>query len=84
MAFTSGIKEQAVQLQAVGLVKAKAAKEFQVGEFTGWNFGYISEILAITPKGNTMLTWTLRSENGTIGTRNVKADRLVAIGRRPK
>jgi hypothetical protein len=72
-------KPQTVQLQSIGLVNAKPASEFQVGELTLWNFGYVSEVIAIAPKGKTMLTWTLRSEAGTVGTRNVKASRLVAI-----
>ena len=72
---------RAIHLQGMGLVAAKPAKDFQVGDFTGWNHGYISEILSIEPKGKTQLTWKTRSEDGKVWQRVVKADRLVAIGR---
>lgn len=68
-----------VQLQGIGHNVARLASDFKVGESAAWNYGYTSEILAIAPRGRTQLTWTLKSEDGTVATRVVKADRLIGM-----
>ena len=73
---------QTIHLQEIGQVAAKPAKDFAIGEFSVWNAGYTSELIAVTPKGRTQLTWQTRSKDGKIWTRVVKADRLVAFTNR--
>jgi len=70
----------AVHLQSVGLVKAKPASEFRVGEFMGWNFGSVSEVVAIREISKCFIEID-ESLNGKIYQRRLKKDRLVAIGK---
>lgn len=82
--FQPDLDPPAIHLQGLGSVLAKPAKDFKVGDYTLWNQGYNELILAIVPKGKTLLTWAIRSESGVEGTRVVRADRLVAIGHAPR
>lgn len=68
----------AIHLQGIGLVHAKPARDFAIGEFAVWNYGHTSEILAATPKGKTQILWRTRTSDGKEWDRVVKADRLVA------
>jgi hypothetical protein len=70
----------AVHLQNVGLVKAKRADEFKVGEYMGWNFGNVSQVVAIRDVSKCFLEID-ENYNGKIYTRKMKKDRLVAIGK---
>lgn len=68
-----------VHLQGIGKVAAKRADQFECFEVMMWNYGYTSTIKSITPKGKTMLTFVIVSQ-GKEYTRNMKRDRLVAVG----
>jgi len=69
----------AVHLQSVGLVKAKRADEFKIGEYMGWNFGSVTKVVAIRDVSKCYLEVD-ESLNGKVYTRKMKKDRLVAIG----
>jgi hypothetical protein len=69
-----------IHLQGIGQTPAQPARDFKVGDHTMWNSGATSEIINITPKGATMLTWQVRTTDDKVWTRVVKAQRLVAIG----
>lgn len=68
-----------IHLQEVGQWKAKPASEFAVGDFAVWNGGSTSEIISIAPKGQTQLAWKIRTKDGKVWDRVVKANRLVAF-----
>ena len=70
---------ETIHLQYVGQWQAKAAKDFLIGDFAVWNNGHTSEIISITPKGRTQLAWQIRTKDGKLWDRVVKADRLVAF-----
>jgi hypothetical protein len=70
----------AVHLQNVGLVKAKRANEFKVGEFMGWNFGITSKVVDIRDVSKCFVEID-EELNGKIYTRKCKKDRLIAIGK---
>jgi hypothetical protein len=70
----------AVHLQSVGLVRAKRADEFKVGEFMGWNFGSVTKVVAIREVSKCFLEVD-EELNGKTYTRKMKKDRLVAIGK---
>jgi hypothetical protein len=80
MANRVGLNLPVVHLQGLGTTKAKPAGEFQVGEYTMWNYGYQSRILHIQPKGRTQLKWRVLADDGKEYDRTVKTSRLVAIG----
>jgi hypothetical protein len=65
-------------LQGVGWGQGTPAQEIKPGDKLMWNYGYISEVLAISPRGKTQLTFSLRSENGAVHDRVMGRTRLVA------
>jgi hypothetical protein len=76
----SNTNTQTVQLQSVGHVAAKPAKDFKVGEFMAWNFGYASEVLEIVKETKSFITFKLSStESDYVGERRLGKNRLVAI-----
>ena len=68
-----------VQLQSVGRVPAKPAKDFKVGERIMWNFGEESLIIAIIKETPKTLVFKTESSGKTYRRRYGK-DRLLAIG----
>jgi len=69
-----------VQLQSVGRVAAKPAGELQVGDITMWNFGYLSPVIKIEPRGKMMITVYTQSNDGdVVYTRVMNKTRLVAV-----
>lgn len=67
-----------IRLQGIGWGPGTPAMEIRPGDRLMWNFGYISEVIAVKPAGTQSLIFTLRSSSGNIGTRRMKRDRLVA------
>lgn len=71
-----------VQLQSVGHVAAKPAKEFKVGDFMAWNFGFTSEVVGIAKETKAFIVFELKStSDGITRERRLKKDRLVAIAK---
>lgn len=71
---------QTVHLQGIGLVRAIPAEQLQVGTRMVWNYGYVSEVVAIEPKGKLSLSVTERSErSGELFTRTFRKTRLVGV-----
>ena len=72
-----------VQLQGVGKMPGKPVKELKPGDVVFWNFGYSSEVLEMKPTktGKTFDVLLKCNQSGNIGTRRLRAERLVAIGR---
>ena len=68
-----------IRLQSIGLVKAKAAEEFKIGDFMAWNFGSKSKVVGIEKKTKSFVTFIL-SDGGEIYSRRLGKKRLVAIG----
>jgi hypothetical protein len=65
-----------VHLQGVGDVRGKPVREFQPGEFMGWNYGYAGQVQSIEPtKGGKMALVHFTSGPP----RKMGLDRLVAI-----
>jgi hypothetical protein len=65
-----------VQLQAIGLVPAKLVRDFQPGEYMGWNFGSASKVERIEPVGASMCDVYSVAHAAP---RRMKLDRLVAV-----
>jgi hypothetical protein len=74
----TGQMSDRVQLQGIGRVAAKPARDFQVGDLAVWNYGYTSEVVSVSPKGRTQLLWGVKTSDGNVLDRVVKADRLIA------
>jgi hypothetical protein len=70
---------QTIHLQEIGQVAAKPAKDFTVGDFAVWNAGFTSEVISVASKVRTQITWKVRTMDGKLWDRVVKADRLVAF-----
>lgn len=70
-----------VRLQSVGWVAAKPAKTLVVGDRIAYNFGYVYEVLSITPSasGKTLMVKEANVETGEIFDRKFGAERLVAM-----
>jgi hypothetical protein len=71
-----------IHLQGIGQFPAKPASDFQIGDFAVWNQGYTSQVINVEPKGKKFLTWRIRTKDGKMWDRIVKADRLVAFSSR--
>lgn len=67
-----------IRLQGVGWGTGTPAGEIKPGDKLMWNYGYISEVIAVEPAGVQYLNFTLKSEDGHIGQRRMKKSRLVA------
>ena len=72
--------EQTVQLQVIGHVRAKAAKDFKVGEYSVWNYGGTSKILCPKIQTKTQLVFITETPDGRKWERRLKKERLVGIG----
>jgi hypothetical protein len=69
----------ALQLQGIGKVPAKPAKDFKPGEKTMWNFGFIETVLSVEfSKTGKTVKWVIDS-NGKEYTRKLGANRLVGM-----
>jgi len=68
-----------VTLIGYGIAPAKPAHDLQVGDVTVWNYGFKETVTAITPKGASMLTITITSQNGKTSNRNVKRTTLIGM-----
>lgn len=69
-----------IHLQAIGRVAAKPAGELQVGDVIKWNFGYLSPVIKIEPRGKMMITVYTQSNDGdTVYMRAMNKTRLVAV-----
>lgn len=67
------------QLQGIGNVPAKLAKDFKIGEKTIWNYGYIETILNIEyTKSGKSLKWIIDT-NGKKSVRILRVNTLVGI-----
>ena len=85
MRFTFNEKRaDAIQLQACGLVKAKPAAEFKIGELMAWNFGYVSEVVGILFETKAFITFETLCHDGKVYPRRLKKDRLVAMAKTKK
>jgi len=76
-----------IRLQQMGMVEAKPAQEFQIGEVMGWNFGARSEVLGIVKETNSFITFKISGcgrygeiDKSVTYERRLKKTRLVAIG----
>ena len=67
-----------IRLQGVGWGAGTPAQEIVPGDKLMWNYGYISDVVSVIPKGKTLLTFSLRSEDGVIRDRVMGRTRLVA------
>ncbi len=69
-----------IHLQSIGRVAAKPAGELQIGDVIRWNFGYLSPVIKIEPRGKMMVTVYTQSNVGdTIYMRAMNKTRLVAV-----
>ena len=68
----------AIQLQGIGLTKAKPACEFKAGEKMVWNGGYTSTILSLSSETKAFVTYLMEDEHmPTTYERRLKKSRLV-------
>lgn len=74
-------KERKIHLQWVGDVPAIEAKDLKPGMVTVWNGGFTEEVLAVEPSksGKTLKVKIKSNSSNYVGTRTMKADRLVAV-----
>lgn len=71
---------QTIRLQGIARPQeAKPAKDFKVGDFIKWNFGHLSEVLAIRPSGSKSFIFTIK-EPGGVYERRFLGSRLLAVG----
>lgn len=70
--------EKTVHLQGIGTVQAAEAENLKQGSVIMWSYGYTSEVLAVSPRGNRQITVTLKNESGTFN-RVFNRSRLVAF-----
>lgn len=70
-----------IHLQWVGDVPAVEAKDLKPGMITVWNGGFTEEVLDVEPSksGKTIKVKIKSDSSDYVGTRTMKADRLVAI-----
>ena len=70
-----------VHLQWVGDVPAIEAKDLKPGMTTVWNGGFTEEVLEVEPSksGKTLRVKIKSNSSDYVGTRTMKADRLVAV-----
>lgn len=68
-------------LQGIGDVPAILARELKTGDVVRWNYGYMSDVLKVTPSktGKTVNVLLRSHESGNVSTRKLGADRLVAV-----
>ena len=52
---TTTMKRYTSRIAVGTMIAGQAAADLKVGEFLMWNYGYITEIVAITPKGKTQM-----------------------------
>ena len=68
--------ENTIHLQGIGVWPAIPSSEVQVGDFLMWNYGGISEIIALISETKCFLEFSTYC-NGAIYRRKLKKDRLV-------
>ena len=75
-------KHKCVRLQGICRpLPAKAVKQLKVNDIIIWNFGHKSEVVSIEPtKTRKSYKIALKSQDGIVRERMLRADRLVAIG----
>ena len=70
---------ESMRLQSAGWVEAIKAEELQVGMRIMWNYGYTSDVVSITPKGQQSLVIAERSNHdGKMYERTARKSRLIA------
>jgi|TARA_R110002167_G_scaffold239503_1_gene444606 hypothetical protein len=69
--------KNAMRLQSIGFVLGTQAKEVKVGDSLMWNFGSKSNVLEIVKETAKTIIFKTVGENGYIGERRLKKDRLV-------
>jgi hypothetical protein len=57
---TTTMKRYTSRIAVGTMIAGQAAADLKVGDFLMWNYGYITEIVAITPKGKTQMIVTER------------------------
>lgn len=67
-----------IQLQGIGLVKAKEAGEFKIGDVMVWNYGATSVIKGIAKETKAFITYITESKGETYE-RKLKKSRLVGF-----
>lgn len=73
-----------IRLQSIGMVPAVFVSEISVGDVLVWNFGSLSEVVAIEPISDKFVKVTTRYKNRGMDTfseysQRMKLDRLVAV-----
>ena len=70
-----------IHLQWVGDVPAIEAKDLKPGMITVWNGGFTEGVLEVEPSksGKTIKVKIKSNSSDYVGTRTMKADRLVAV-----
>ena len=68
-----------LHLQAIGQTPAIEAGSLKVGDTTVWNFGSTAEVIEISAETKCFITVELKSQNGHIGSRKLKKNRLVGF-----
>ena len=67
-----------IRLQGMGWGPGTPTEEIKPGDRLMWNYGYISEVLAVEKASEKYLNFRLKEENGKVCTRRMKIGRLVA------
>lgn len=75
------------RIQSIGMVGAVMAERLLPGDRLIWNYGYVTEILTIEPKGKMSLEFTMKyteNDGSDIGkrethSRTMRKNRLVAV-----
>lgn len=69
-----------IQLQSIGRKNATEAKNIKIGDILIWNFGGTEKVnnISYSKSGQTMIL-DIECDSGWVGTRKIRANRLVAI-----
>ena len=71
-----------VKLQGIpGHWKGTPVSELKLGDIIHWNFGYTSTVIKLTPSktGKTIEVTTKGNQTNYIGSRKMRADRLLVV-----
>jgi hypothetical protein len=69
-----------IKLQGIAEQEAIKAKDLKIGDITIWNYGFKEKVVekSFSKTGKTVIL-KVKSEDGCVFTRNLRAERLVAI-----
>ena len=74
------MKNNTIQLQSIGHVKAIQAGQLEIGQVTIWNFGFTSTVVSkIKETAKTVILQIRDDKSGTLYERRFKKTRLVGV-----